>query len=74
MIEIPQGFSLAEISVTLIDKADMHTIKLQTEDEGGGAYLRLEIDGGTEGFFVTVEELESIAALGRRLVTLADGT
>lgn len=73
MIEIPQGFRLAAISVTLIDKTDMkNTITMKTEDEGAGAYLLLEIDAGKDRFGVTAEEIESIAALGRRLVALVD--
>lgn len=69
------GFTLSNLSLTITDSRSYShgSITISTEDEGGGVYLRLEIDAGPTGLGVTVEELEAIAALGRQLVTLVDG-
>lgn len=73
-LDIPKGFDLAEIRVTLIDKISLSTIEIRTVDEGGGAFLRLALDaGGHEGFCVNPDELEAIARIGRELATLVDG-
>lgn len=74
--KIPQGYSLSvdSLAVTLIDGDSIGRpiIQLRTDDEGGGAYLRMVVDSDDNGVSITADELDDLAGIGRWLVELHD--
>jgi hypothetical protein len=74
--KIPAGyaFSVDSIAVSLMDEAGLNRpmVFLSTEDEGGGAYLRLNLDADDKGIAINADELADLAGIGRWLVELHD--
>lgn len=73
-MRLPDGWEVGELSIAICDPVSHHTptLTIKTVDDGGGVYLNLDVDAGTLGVSLNVEDLERIAALGRHLAELHD--
>jgi hypothetical protein len=74
--KIPAGYSLAIDSISASfadDTGNEHPMFLvSTEDDGGGAFLRLKLDAPQSGIVMNADELIAFAEIGKWLVELHD--
>jgi hypothetical protein len=67
--DIPKGVSVDSVSVSLSDVGFHWTLTMRTDDEGGGAFLRLTLDGEME---MDPGEIEKLGRLGSALCAWQD--
>ena len=74
--KIPAGYSLAIDSISASfadDTGNEHPMFLvSTEDDGGGAFLRIKLDAPQNGIVMNADELVAFAEIGQWLVDLHD--
>ena len=67
--DLPSGMSVDSVSVSLSDVECHWSLTMRTDDEGGGAFLRMTLDGEME---LDPGEIEKIGRLGSALCAWQD--